>query len=307
MAILITGATGLIGSEIVKHCHKHNIVVHYLTTSKEKLEKQPNYKGFYWNPGENKIDASCFSNVDTIINLAGASISERWTSSYKKKILDSRLQSLELLRSSLSQIDHQVKHIISASAIGIYPDSLTNYYEEDFSATSPSFLGKVVQKWEMKADEFTALNLMVSKVRIGLVLSDKGGALPPMVKPIKLGLGAAFGKGTQWQSWIHIEDLARLFIYIADEKLEGIYNGVAPNPITNNDLTKATAKQLEKPLILPNIPEFAMKLILGEMHILLFESQRVSSKKIEEEGFTFNYANLQPALEDLLNSGNSNQ
>ena len=301
MTILITGATGLVGSEIVAQCHKNNISVHYLTTSKDKLDNEPNYKGFYWNPSEGIIDTDCFSGVTAIVNLAGASISKRWTSSYKKVILESRLQSLETLKTSLSSIKHSVEHIISASAIGVYPDSLTNYYEEDFSSTSPSFLGKVVQKWEMKVDEFNELGLKVSKIRIGLVLSEKGGALPQMLKPINMGVGSAFGKGTQWQSWIHIEDLARIFIYVLKLKIKGIFNGVAPNPVTNNDLTKMVAKQLGKPMFMPNVPKFLMKLVLGEMHILLFESQRVSSKKIEEKGFHFNYSNLQPALEDILN------
>ena len=301
MTILITGATGLVGSEIVAQCHKNNISVHYLTTSKDKLDNEPNYKGFYWNPSEGIIDTDCFNGVTAIVNLAGASISKRWTSSYKKVILESRLQSLETLKTSLSSIKHSVEHIISASAIGVYPDSLTNYYEEDFSSTSPSFLGKVVQKWEMKVDEFNELGLKVSKIRIGLVLSEKGGALPQMLKPINMGVGSAFGKGTQWQSWIHIEDLARIFIYVLKLKIKGIFNGVAPNPVTNNDLTKMVAKQLGKPMFMPNVPKFLMKLVLGEMHILLFESQRVSSKKIEEKGFHFNYSNLQPALEDILN------
>lgn len=300
MTILITGATGLIGSEIVKQCHKQNFIVHYLTTSKEKLSKEPHYKGFYWLPEKGIIDDQCFKNVNAIINLAGATISKRWTSSYKKEVMDSRLQSLQLLKEKLKDLDHEIKHIVSASAIGVYPDSSTNYYDEDSTVISDTFLGEVVQQWESKVDEFEGLQLTVSKIRIGLVLSDDGGALPQMVSPIKYGVGAPFGTGMQWQSWIHIEDLASIFLYVIQHQLEGVYNGVAPNPVTNTDLTKAIAKTLHKPLFLPNIPKFAMKLILGEMHILLFESQRVCSKKIEEEGFYFEYSNLQPALENLL-------
>lgn len=300
MTVLITGATGLIGSEIVSQCHKQNITVHYLTTSKDKLRNENNYKGYFWNPEEMAIDTECFKNVDTIINLAGASISKRWTTSYKKVILESRLQSLQLLKDSLSKINHEVKHIISASAIGIYPDSLTNYYEENYPQTSQTFLGRVTKKWESKVDEFSELDLKISKIRIGLVLSEKGGALPQITKPVEFGAGAAFGKGTQWQSWIHIEDLAKIFLFVMQHPLEGIFNGVAPNPVSNNDFTKMVAKSLKKPLVLPNIPKFLMQLILGEMHILLFESQRVCSKKIEEQGYRFEYSNLQPALEDLL-------
>ena len=300
MTVLITGATGLIGSEIVKQCHNNNITVHYLTTSEDKIETKQNYKGFLWDTKDGTIDIKCFQNVNTIINLAGATVAERWTSSHKKAILESRLQSLQVLKESLKKVEHQIEHIISASAIGIYPNSVTNYYEETYLEISPTFLGEVVEKWEAKADEFKELNLKVSKVRIGLVLSADGGALPEMMKPMKLGAGAAFGSGTQWQSWIHIKDLANIFVYVMQHKIEGTFNGVAPNPVTNNDLTKAVAKTLDKPLILPNIPEFAMKLILGEMHIILFESQRVSSKKIEENGYHFEYSNLQPALDNIL-------
>jgi len=298
--VLITGATGMIGKEVVKVCHERDIAVNYLTTSKEKLTSEENYRGFYWNPDEKDIDPKCLENVDAIINLVGATISERWTSSYKKVIINSRTETAQLLKETITKHDFPVNHMVSASAIGVYPSSLTNYYEEDFTGVSQSFLGKVVEKWENAVDEFENIGVEVAKIRIGLVLSDKGGALQEMVKPIKLGAGAPFGSGEQWQSWIHVDDLARLFIYGVEHKLSGVYNGVAPNPVTNNEVTKTTAKILDKPLILPNIPKFAMKLALGEMHILLFESQRVSSTKIEEAGFDFEFHHLEPALSDLL-------
>jgi uncharacterized protein (TIGR01777 family) len=298
MRILITGATGLIGSEIVKQCRLNNIAVNYLTTSKSKLETDPNYTGFYWNPSKNEIDTACLNEVDAIIHLVGASISKRWTASYKKTIMLSRVQTSQLLFDTLKNHPNQVKQIVSASAIGIYPSSLTNYYSEDFNTVSSSFLGQVVEQWEQVVDAFSTLNIMVSKVRIGLVLSAKGGALPEMAKPIKFGAGAAFESGKQWQSWIHITDLANLFLHVLENKLEGVYNGVAPNPETNKQLTKSIAQQLKRPLFLPNIPKSFMKLILGEMHILLFESQRVSSKKIEDTGFSFEHYNLQSALQE---------
>lgn len=300
MKILITGATGLIGQAIVKQCLAQDFTVYYLTTSKSKIEDLPNYKGFYWNPREPFIDSACLEGVETIINLAGASIAKRWTSDYKETIISSRVNTLKLLYKALSENKHNIKHLISASAIGGYPDSLTNYYEESFSEYSNSFLGDVVKKWEAEADTFSVLGLTVSKIRIGLVLDDKEGALPQIVKPTKFGFGAAFGSGDQWQSWIHVDDLAGIFLHVATHHLEGVFNGVAPNPVSNTELTKAVANTVKRPLILPNIPKFMMKLILGEMHILLFESQRVSSKKIENTGFEFQYVNLKPALEDLL-------
>lgn len=300
MRVLITGATGLIGQEIVKRCHEKDIQVNYLSTSKSKITSEENYKGFYWNPNNNEIDKSCFKDVDAIIHLAGATISKRWTQSYKKEVISSRTETTSLLINTLKNIEHKVKHVVSASAIGIYPDSLINYYDQTHSEMSTSFLGQVVSVWEQAVDEFLKLNIMVSKIRIGLVLSEKGGALKEIAKPIKLGLGAAFGSGKQWQSWIHIQDLSNLFLYVLQNKIEGVYNGVAPNPVTNQELTKTAASVLNKPLFMPNIPKFLMKLVLGEMHIILFESQRVSSKTIENKGFHFEYNYLEPALKKLL-------
>lgn len=299
--VLITGATGLIGQEIVKICHDQNMNVHYLTTSKNKLTTTDNYKGFYWNPDTKEIDIFCFEGVDTIINLVGASISKRWTDSYKKEIITSRTETAQLLLDTIKSNNFPIKQIVSASAIGIYPNSVTNYYEEDEPSVSASFLGQVVEQWEAVVDQFASAGIQLAKIRIGLVLSTKGGALPEIAKPIRLGLGAAFGSGEQWQSWIHIKDLARLFVFAVTNNLEGTYNGVAPNPVSNLELTKTVTKTLHKPLILPNIPKFAMKLVLGEMHILLFESQRVSASKIEETGFDFEYHHLEPALLDILN------
>jgi len=301
MRVLITGATGLVGQEIVSLCHAQNIQVNFLTTSKSKLEKHENYQGFLWNPEAKEIDVNCFKNVDVIINLAGATISKRWTNSYKKIILSSRISSAQLIFDSLKQTPHNITQIISASAIGFYPDSLTKYYTEDFKNNEPnSFLSEVVDAWEAAIDRFSELNMKVTKIRIGLVLAKQGGALSQMVKPVKFGLGSAFGSGKQWQSWIHIEDLSAIFIFVLTEKLVGVFNGVAPNPTTNYDLTKTIATTLERPFFMPNIPKFVMKLVLGEMHTLLFESQRVSSKKIEDAGYYFKYHHLQPALDNLL-------
>ncbi len=300
MRVLITGATGLIGKEIVKVCHGKGIQINYLTTSRSKISNTPNYKGFYWNPKKNDIDTKCFNGVDAIIHLAGATISKRWTASYKESILNSRVDSTQLLINALKGEMHTIKQVVSASAIGIYPDSLTNYYDQTHLEISNSFLGQVTQKWEYVVEGFSKIGIRIAKVRIGLVLSNQGGALKEIAKPIKYGVGAAFGTGKQWQSWIHIEDLAELFLFILSENLQGIFNGVAPNPVTNSELTRVTASVLRRPLFLPNIPKFVMKLLLGEMHILLFESQRVSSKRIESKGFTFKYHHLQPALGALL-------
>ena len=300
MKVLITGATGLVGSEIVNLCKQNNISVNYLTTNKDKIVSQTDFNGFYWNPEKDEIDANCFNGVTTIINLAGSSISKRWTRSNKKKIINSRVKSLRTLSGAISKEDtHDIKTIVSASAIGIYPNSLSKYYREDVEEVDDSFLGEVVSIWEKEVDAFDTLNIQTAKIRIGLVMSDKGGALPEMAKPVKYYMGAAMGSGNQWQSWIHLQDLGRLFLYVISNELTGIYNAVAPNPVTNVKLTKEIARVLQRPLFLPNIPRTLMRLVLGEMSYLLFASQRVSSKKIVDSGFDFIYPNICRALENI--------
>ena len=300
MKVLITGATGLIGNQIVALCHERNITVNYLTTRRNKVASRSDCQGFYWDPNTLNIDLECFKGVSAIINLAGASISKRWTNSYKKEILRSRLYSLRTLNKALDDIDRSgIKSFVSASAIGVYPHSFTSFYAEEEKGVDDSFLGDVVKAWEEELNTFAKFNFNISILRIGLVMSSKGGALPEMTRPVKNYVGAAFGTGNQWQSWIHINDLARIFLFIIENSLQGIYNGVGPNPVTNTKLTKEIAKVLNKPLILPNIPKFILKVLLGEMSYILFVSQRVSSKKIEEEGFSFEYQNIGRALENL--------
>ncbi len=300
MKVLITGATGMIGQELVKVLHQNNVEVNYLSTSKDKLVSKENYKGFYWNPDTNEIDINAFEGISVIYHLAGATVAKRWTSSYKKEILDSRIIPTRLLFSTLESNPNQVKQIISASAIGIYPDSLGAIYNEENTGVDYSFLGKVVQKWENEVDTFKKLNLLVTKIRIGIVFSNNGGALPQMITPIKYGVGAAFGSGKQYQSWIHIEDLVNIFYYTQINKLDGIYNAVAPHPVTNATMTKEIAKALKRPLWLPNIPKFVIKTVLGEMYVLVFTSQSVSALKILNQGYQFKFATIEKALTDLL-------
>lgn len=294
--VLITGATGLVGTELVKQLHQQNITVHYLTTSKDKIEDRENYKGFYWNIKTNEIDNTCLAGVRTIFHLAGASIAERWTTAYKKEILESRVASVALLKRVLSETSHQINHVIAASAVGIYEDSLQITHTEESHAFNDGFLGKVVKQWETATQSFEALNIPVTQIRIGLVLSKKGGAFTKMSQPIKLGLGAPFGSGKQWQSWIHLEDLVAMFRYVMNGKHYGVYNATAPHPVTNKELTKVIAKHYSKPLWLPGIPKFVMSMVLGEMHTILYESQQVSSKKIENLGFKFRYSHLKDFL-----------
>ena len=298
--VLITGATGLIGRELIKQLHDDNIAVNYLTTSKEKIENSENYQGFYWNPNEGEIDANAFRETSAIINLVGASISKRWTNKYKKIILDSRVESMNLLYNTLEKIDHNIVHFISASGVNIYPNSKTKLYTEEDEEVDDTFLAEVVVAWEEAAAKFKDLGMEVSKVRTGVVLAKEDGAFPMLIKPIKLGVGAALGSGDQWQSWIHIEDIAGVYVFLLTNQLEGIYNAVAPNPVQNKKMTKMIASKLDNPLWLPNIPSFALKLLLGEMSVLVLEGQLVSSQKLEKLGYQFKFYNLENTLQDLL-------
>ncbi len=300
MKVLITGATGLIGQELTELLLQNNHTVHYLTTSPLKIHNKANYYGFFWNPQEGKIDENCIEGVDAIVHLAGASISKRWTNSYKQELIESRVLSSNLLFSLLKKHSNQVKHFISASGTAIYPDSYENVYDESSTQIDNTFLGNVVVKWEESADQFKLLNLKVTKLRTGVVFSEKGGALLEMIKPIKMYVGSGFGTGKQMQSWIHLSDVANLYYFVIQNQIEGILNAVAPNPISNQNLTIAIAKHLKRPLFLPNIPQFVMKLILGEMSILLFNNKKILPKRALELGFKFQFPTTESALQNII-------
>jgi uncharacterized protein len=300
MKVLISGATGLVGNDLVQLLLKAGYHIHYLTTSRDKIKNKQNYTGFYWNPEKGEIDTNCLDGVDAIIHLAGASISKRWTKKYKQEIIDSRILSTGVLYNLLKNNPHTVHQFISASAIGIYPSNLSKVYNEGDTERDQSFLGTVVQKWEAAAEQVSELGIKVAKVRTGLVLSGKAGVLKELAGPVRFGIGSAFGSGRQVQSWIHADDLAGIYEYILREELEGVYNAVAPHPVTQDELVKTIAKVLGKPYFMPNLPHFLMNAILGEMSTLLFDSQNVSARKIVAAGYQFKYLSLEKAIEEEL-------
>lgn len=302
MRILITGATGLVGTALTRLLLEKGVSVHYLTlsTSEKKAFDQPNCVGFHWNPEQGIIDENCLIGVDVIIHLAGATIAKRWTNKQKQAIIESRILSSNVLFKAVKENPNRVTQIVSASAIGIYPDSHSAVYTEMSTAVDPGFLAHVVLKWEESVDKFKLLNIKVCKLRTSTVFAKEADALPVMAKPIKMGFGANFGNGKQIQSWIHVRDLARLYFYAVQNGWEGIYNATSPQPITNAAQTKLMAKILQKPLWLPNIPRFVMKLALGEMHELLFNDKNVSAQKAIDSGFTFDFPDPESALRDTL-------
>ncbi|MEM9672704.1 MAG: TIGR01777 family oxidoreductase [Bacteroidota bacterium] len=298
--VLITGGTGLVGTRLTQLLEEKGYTVTHLSRSVSGNEKVKTYQ---WNIEQQKIDLEALTGVDYIIHLAGAGIADkRWTDQRKELILKSRTESSRLLRESIAKLDeHSIKAFVSASAVGYYGIDTRDAWMTEESPSRDGFAAEVTRQWEVAVDEISELNLRVVKIRIGIVLSEKGGALPKIMQPIKLGAGAPLGRGGQYMSWIHIDDLCRLFIFALEQStMKGVYNGVAPHPATNQELTKKTADVLNKPLFLPNVPAFALKLLLGEMSQVVTGGNRVDNKKTEEAGFEFKYTELRPALVDLL-------
>ena len=300
MTVLITGATGLIGTQLTADLHQAGHTVHFLTTRSSKLIQTDNHRGFLWNPKNNEIDDQCFNGVDTIVHLVGAPISEPWTKAYRQEIVESRVGTMMLLEESLRKLKHQVTHFISASGISLYPNSLTEHYTEDSSAVGDNFLAEVVVQWEAAADRFEAMGIQVAKLRTGVVLDPDQGALPEIMKPVKLGLGAALGSGKQWFSWIHRKDISGIYFHLIQNRLSGVFNGVAPNPVTNKTLTQGVAQALGKKIILPPVPGFVLKVALGKRALLVLEGQKVSADKIIDSGYRFEFPDLDAALSNLL-------
>jgi len=297
--ILITGATGLVGNSLVSKLLNKGYKVNFLTTQKNKINSINGCKGFYWNPFRGEIDLNAFENISHIINLAGAPISESWTKKYKLKLIESRVLSSQILYNSMADLNLKIDGIISASAIGYYPSSINKLYKESDIFSSNNFLQEIVNKWENSINKLEIHSNNIVKLRIGLVLSDKGGFLSKLLTPIKFGLGSSFGSGNQWQSWIHIEDLTHLIIHSIENNLNGVFNAVAPNPISQTELIKHLGERLNRPIFLPNIPEVILKIIIGNRSQLVLGSQKVSSNKILKSGFKFIYEKFEHAILDL--------
>ncbi|MBC5993115.1 TIGR01777 family oxidoreductase [Pontibacter cellulosilyticus] len=295
--ILITGGSGLIGMRLSEMLIDLGYEVAHLSRNPNKVSS---YKTFKWDVAKGYIDDNAVSYADYIINLAGASVAdEKWSEERKKEIINSRVESIKLLHKCLSQSEHHVKGFISASAIGIYGDSGDRLVSEE-SSYADDFLAEVCKAWEDAAWQMRELDLRTVIFRLGIVLSDKGGALPQIAKPVKMLAGAPLGSGKQYMSWVHIDDACRLFIRaIEDTQFEGVYNAVAPHPVTNQEFTKELAEVMHKPLVLPNVPAFALNLMMGEMSEVVLASQRVSANKVMQTGFTFEYNYLEEALESF--------
>lgn len=295
--ILIAGASGMIGTKLTEHLLKEGHIVSHLGRSKKSGE----IPSFAWDVEKGQIDAKALEEVDTIINLAGAGVADkRWTASRKKLILESRIQSCALLYETLTRTSHRVTTFITASAIGYYGIDSADICTEE-SPPGSDFLAQVTRQWEEAADRINSLGIRVVKLRIGIVLSNTGGALMEMARPVRWWVGSPLGSGQQVMSWIHIDDLCRMFLRASvNEQMSGAYNAVGPEWATNEELTRVIAKILHKPILLPPIPAFALRLALGEMANMVLTGSKVSCSKIQRAEFEFQFKSLEPALSNLL-------
>lgn len=296
--ILITGGTGLVGIALCSKLQALGFEVAILSRTKNEKSTFPTY---YWDVAKNEIDIKIINSVDCIIHLAGVNISEkRWTKKQKEQILDSRIKSAELIFNHIAVKNNQLKTFITASAVGFYGAKTSNQIFDESAPAASDFLGQTCFKWEQVADKFAAIGIRTVKIRTGIVLTKKGGALAKIAKPIKLGFGAAIGSGSQYLPWIHIDDLTNIYYKaIEAETMIGAYNAVAPEQLTNQEFSKKVAQNLKKSIWLPNIPAIIFKLIFGEMAVILLNGSRISSAKIEALGFQFKYPKLDLALKDL--------
>lgn len=299
MAIFtVTGATGSVGKAIVKEllCGGHQVRV--LSTRKQLDWNE--VEVFHWNPARNQIDITALEGCDHLIHLAGATVSKRWTLKYKQAINDSRVYATQTLLDGLEKVEKGPKSVVSASAIGYYGSDFSKTFIETDPAAD-DFLASVTRTWESYTAKFENENRRSVQLRIGIVLDKGAGVLGQLVPLAKWGIASPLGSGRQWTSWIHVQDLARMFIHAATRNIpSGPYNAVASDPVTNKVFTKVLCQILGRPMFLPPVPVFVLKLVLGEMATLALMSQKVNNFKILNEEFTFLYGDLNEALKDAL-------
>jgi uncharacterized protein len=300
--VAITGGTGFVGKALTSLLVSKGYAV--VIFSRQNLTNTSNISYTIWDVNRQEIDVTALQQADYIIHLAGAGVMDKkWTATYKQEIINSRIKSSELIVNTLKNNPHKVKAIISASAIGFYgKDKNDTYFFNEEDKADSSFLGSTCKLWEDSITKVNELNIRVVKFRIGIVLSKTGGALAEFVKPLKFRLASILGNGKQVISWIHIDDLCHQFLYaIENEKMKGVYNAVAPNPISNKSLILILAKKICGSFYLPmHVPTFILKLMMGDRSIEILKSTRVSSKKMEVEGFKFKYNNIDDAIENLI-------
>lgn len=302
MDIVVSGGTGLIGTELVESLKKDGHHVTLLTRSKSSSPDK-----IFWNIETGEIDASRLEGVDAIVHLAGENISGdnpiqgRWTDERKAKILNSRVKGTTLLSDTIAKLKNPPKVFVSASAVGYYGSRDTESLNEKSSKGS-GFLSDVCQSWENSAKSAKDKGIRVAHTRFGVVLSNEGGALKSMLLPYKMGVGGIIGNGKQYMSWIDITDVAGAIKHVINNNIEGIVNVVSPNPVTNAEYTKALGHVIHRPTIFP-IPALGINVLFGEMgNELLLGSQKVLPEVLLNSGYKFQYPDVTSSLEHVLNN-----
>ncbi len=303
--VLITGGTGMVGKHLTELLVLKGYDVIIVSRNKVMARRHASISYAVWDIENQTIDREAIERADYIINLAGAGVADkRWTAARKKEIVESRIKSGSLMVKALQTIPNKIKCVVNASAIGWYGADTAISLEKGFTENNPAdtqYLGETCRLWEESIEPLSLLGKRLVKLRIGIVLSNNGGALVEFKKPLRSGIAAILGNGKQVVSWIHVEDLCRMFAYAIETKeISGVYNAVASSPVTNEELTIALAKiQRGKSYKALHVPAFLLKIILGEMSVEVLKSATVSNSKILSTGFSFYYPTIEKALQDL--------
>ena len=302
MKVLVTGATGFVGKRVVKQLldQGDEVVVLTRNIAKGALELGKNCKYFLWSDTKTLPPEEAFEGVEGVVNLMGEGIADkRWTEEQKKKIYESRITSTSQLIERMKGLSIKPKVFVSSSAIGIYGNRGNEEITEQ-SSTVDDFLANVCKDWEASANKAAELGMRVAIIRTGVVIGKNGGALKKMLPIFKLGGGGPVGSGKQYMSWIHVDDIAGMFVFaLKDPSVQGIYNGTSPYPATSKDFAKELGKALHRPAFAP-APGFALKLVFGEMSQVLLDGQKVMPVKFKERKFRFRYPTLEMALKESI-------
>jgi uncharacterized protein (TIGR01777 family) len=297
MIIAITGASGLIGRRLLKTLAKEGHALHVLSRH-AGTNLPPGVRLSVWNPGKGEPPEEALREADAIVHLAGENVAQRWTADAKRRIRESREAGTRSLVGALAKLPRRPHVLVCASAVGYYgsrgDETLT-----EASAPGTGFLPDVCVAWEREARAAEALGIRVARMRIGVALDRRGGALKSMLPAFRMGAGGKLGDGRQWMSWIHLDDLAALFRFALANPIAGPVNAVAPQPAANADFTRELGRALHRPALFP-MPKLALRLLLGEMSEVLLASQRVVPQAAEAAGFQFRFPELGGALADLL-------
>lgn len=295
--ILIAGGTGFVGKHLISFLAEKGYSINVLTR-KQGSNSSGNIQFFQWDIEKEYIDKKAFENVDTIINLTGANIGEkRWTEKRKSEIINSRIKSIDLLYSYVSEDNFNINTFVSSSAVGFYGAVTTNEIFKETSKSGNDFLASVCQIWENTAMKFNDLGIRTVILRNGVIIGKNGGIYQKLSPSAKLGINVSLGSGKQYLPWIDIRDLVRLYEFIlSNSKISGIYNTVSSEQITMSDFSKTLLKSFDKKSIFPNAPAFIIRLLFGKMSAMLLEGSRVSNEKLKGIGFSFEFDTIEKSL-----------